>query len=111
MYMHKNIQTILLMYIQLYIIASRRPHIQRQGSFVSPLNKRACLVGNPDPNIFIKSPDVSDESLNYVASKSKGTFTFHFKNSTVSPMNVEEVRRFFNKFYHRDVDVDRSSGK
>jgi hypothetical protein len=26
-------------------------------------------------------------------------------------MNVEEVRRFFNKFYHRDVNLDRSSGK
>jgi hypothetical protein len=68
-------------------------------------------MGNPDPNICMKGSDSSDVSQNYVESESKGTFTFHFKNSTVSPMNVEEVRRFFNKFYHRDVNLDRSSGK
>eukprot|EP00596_Hydrurales_sp_CCMP1899_P005116 CAMPEP_0119041318 /NCGR_PEP_ID=MMETSP1177-20130426/11544_1 /TAXON_ID=2985 /ORGANISM="Ochromonas sp, Strain CCMP1899" /LENGTH=771 /DNA_ID=CAMNT_0007007269 /DNA_START=1030 /DNA_END=3345 /DNA_ORIENTATION=- len=91
-------------------LASRRPQVRRQASFVSPRIKRSTFMGNPDPNICMKGSDSSDESQNYVASESKGTFTFHFKNSTVSPMNVEEVRRFFNKFYHRDVNLDRSSG-
>ena len=29
-----------------------------------------------------------------------GYFTFHFRNSTVTPMNVSEVRNYFKSYYH-----------
>ena len=52
-----------------------------------------------------KNNSNNNNNNNNISSSSSGTFTFHFRNNTIKPMDLEETKNFFKYYNHAKADT------